>query len=48
MSAEERLARMISRGLGHNDDGGMDWEKYILPARLILKNCRVAFPPVPS
>lgn len=43
MPAEERLSRMITRGLGHNDHEGMHWEKYVLAARLILKNCRVAF-----
>lgn len=43
MPAEERLARMIARGLGHNDENGMHWEQYALAARCILKNCRVAF-----
>ncbi len=32
----ERIARQISRGLGHNDDVGMDWERYIAPAVIIL------------
>lgn len=44
MPSEERIARMIARGLGHNDENGMHWEKYILGARCILKNCRVMFP----
>lgn len=43
MPAEERLSRMISRGLGHNDSEGMDWQKYVMAARLILRHCRVAF-----
>lgn len=43
MPADERLARMISRGLGHNDSEGSDWDKYVLAARLILRHCRVAF-----
>ena len=43
MPAEERLARMISRGLGHNDSEGADWDRYVLAARLILRHCRVAF-----
>lgn len=32
----QRIARQISRGLGHNDDVGMDWERYIAPAVIIL------------
>jgi len=32
----ERIARQIARGLGHNDDEGMDWEHYIAPAVIIL------------
>lgn len=47
MSAEERLSRMMARALGHNDDGGMHWENYALAARLILRECRVAFKPIP-
>ena len=43
MPAEERLARMISRGVGHNDSEGSDWDRYIMAARLILRHCRVAF-----
>lgn len=43
MNAEERIARMIARALGHNDDGGMDWERYACASRLILRECRVAF-----
>lgn len=43
MPADERLARMISRGLGHNDHEGMDWDRYISAARLILRHCRVVF-----
>lgn len=43
MPAEERIARMISRGLGHNDHNGMDWERYAMAARLILRNARVVF-----
>lgn len=43
MPAEERLARLISRGLGHNDSEGADWERYVLAARMILRHARVAF-----
>lgn len=43
MSSEERLARKIARALGHNDHHGMDWDRYVLAARLILKECRVVF-----
>lgn len=32
----ERIARQIARGLGHNDDVGMYWERYIAPAIIIL------------
>ena len=32
----ERIARQISRGLGHNDDVGMEWQRYIAPAVIIL------------
>jgi len=44
MEPEERLARTIARALGHNDDSGMYWERYVLAARLILKETRVVFP----
>jgi hypothetical protein len=43
MSPEQRLARIIARALGHNDDSGMHWERYVLAARLILKEARVVF-----
>jgi len=43
MNPEERLARIIARALGHNDDTGMHWERYVLAARLILKEARVVF-----
>lgn len=43
MSAEERLARLISRGLGHNDSEGADWGRYVMAARMILRHARVAF-----
>jgi hypothetical protein len=44
MKPEEKIARIIARALGHNDDSGMYWELYVLAARLILKECRVVFP----
>lgn len=47
MSSEERLSRMIARALGHNDHGGMYWDRYVLAARLILRDCRVEFTPIP-
>jgi hypothetical protein len=44
MTTEERIARMISRALGHNDESGMQWERYLCASRLILRECRVVFP----
>jgi hypothetical protein len=43
MKPEERIARIIARALGHNDDMGVHWERYVLAARLILKEARVVF-----
>lgn len=43
MPAEERIARMISRGQGHNDSEGSDWDRYVMAARLILRHCKVVF-----
>jgi len=43
MPDDERLARMIARGEGHNDHEGMHWEKYIYTARLILRHTKVTF-----
>lgn len=37
MSLEEQVARVIARKLGHNDDSGMHWERYILAARGIIE-----------
>ncbi len=36
MPEVERIARIIARKLGHNDDTGMEWERYVLAARGIL------------
>jgi hypothetical protein len=44
MSARERIARIVARALGHNDDGGMDWERYACVSELILRECRVILP----
>ena len=33
MSDEEKIARIIARALGHNDDQGSYWERYVLAAR---------------
>jgi hypothetical protein len=44
MKPEERIARIIARALGHNDDSGMHWERYVLAARLLLKECWIVFP----
>lgn len=46
MVGEERIARMIARALGHNDDGGMEWRKYLCASQLILRECRVMFPKI--
>lgn len=43
MNPEERVARIIARALGHNDDAGMYWERYVLAARAILRETRVVF-----
>ena len=43
MPDEERLARLIARGEGHNDHEGNAWERYLYTARLILRHCRVVF-----
>lgn len=43
MPAEERLARLIARGEGHNDHEGMYWERYLYTARLILRHARIVF-----
>lgn len=32
----EKIARMIARGLGHNDETGIEWERYV-PAALIIR-----------
>ena len=34
---EEVVSRVIARALGHNDDSGMEWERYVLAARLLMK-----------
>lgn len=31
----ERISRLIARRLGHNDDAGMEWRRYISAAELI-------------
>ena len=36
MPEVERIARIIARKLGHNDDAGMEWERYVVAARGIL------------
>lgn len=43
MPGEERLARLVARGEGHNDHEGMAWNKYLYTARLILRHARVVF-----
>jgi hypothetical protein len=37
VTKEEQIARIIARALGHNDDQGSYWERYILAARLLIK-----------
>lgn len=39
---EEKIARVIARKLGHNDDTGMYWERYIEAARGIIAEFRVS------
>ncbi|EIM25697.1 hypothetical protein [Microvirga lotononidis] len=34
----EEIARIIARRLGHNDDTGMHWERYVLPAQAIVEH----------
>lgn len=36
-ATEEGIARVIARALGHNDDNGMYWDRYILAARLLQR-----------
>lgn len=43
MTAEERLARLIARGEGHNDHEGMHWDRYLYTARLVLRHARIVF-----
>lgn len=43
MKPEERIARIMARALGHNDETGMYWERYVLAARLLLKEARIVF-----
>lgn len=42
MKLEEKVARVIARKLGHNDDSGMYWERYIEAARGIISEFRVS------
>jgi len=42
MDLEEKVARIIARALGHNDDNGMYWEDYVLAARLLIKEGLIA------
>lgn len=37
----EAVSRVIARALGHNDDQGMEWERYVLAARLLLREYRI-------
>lgn len=41
---EELVARIIARALGHNDDTGMQWERYRCAANLLLKETKISFP----
>ncbi len=41
MKLEEKVARVIARKLGHNDDTGMYWERYIEAARGIIQEFKV-------
>jgi hypothetical protein len=44
MPKDEKIARIIARKLGHNDDYGMDWERYILAARGIIDEVHLLVP----
>ena len=33
----ERAARIMARALGHNDENGMYWERYVLAAEALIK-----------
>jgi hypothetical protein len=37
MPQRERIARIIARALGHNDENGMFWEQYVLAADALIK-----------
>lgn len=36
----EKVARMIARGLGHNDETGIHWERYVRAAEIIVREFR--------
>jgi hypothetical protein len=41
---DERIARIIARKLGHNDDLGIHWESYILAARGLIDELYIMVP----
>jgi hypothetical protein len=43
MSGEERLARILARAEGHNDENGMFWERHVIAARAVFRQCAVQF-----
>jgi hypothetical protein len=43
----EEVSRVIARALGHNDDQGMEWERYVLAARKLLAEYRL-WPKIPT
>lgn len=48
MPPREQIARMIARALGHNDELGMYWERYVCAADLILSETRLMFTKEPA
>jgi hypothetical protein len=37
MPLRERIARIMARALGHNDENGMYWEQYALAADALVR-----------
>lgn len=35
---EEGIARVIAQALGHNDETGMYWDRYVLAARALQRS----------
>ncbi len=47
MNNIEKIARLIARRLGHNDETGMEWQRYICAAELINEEFQPRLRPKP-